>query len=386
MIPKNYRYITFILLIYASVLNVWCLEHDWHMVKKEPIEDRKVCTYPEPHKTIRALYGRSTLKNSLSPYPSIKVIPFAMSTWLNYGCYAPQDSQSIALGFNQSPYGQIWNVSNSIPRITEDIGGRIASYGPLDTLWTLAYTNDGAHILNAGTGNIQLWNRTSKEVMLAVQNPDDKQQEPQSLYSAFFNLDSTRIVGTYFESNMGIWDSQSGNLIQNITEPTTTINQARYDNSANIIIAAGNDGFTRRYDTRSGNCIDKYVGFGYMLAARAIDDNRFVATGWPDPSNTYDQEPPNVLVYDIRNKSAMPLTGHAGPVTCVAISPDQKTIITGGADATVRFWNTATGKPLTVGIGHTSIVNSIEFDSTGNKAISTSCDSTAQEWLTPTNH
>ena len=103
----------------------------------------------------------------------------------------------------------------------------------------------------------------------------------------FFNPDTSKIVGTCFQSNIGIWDTPSGQLVQNITEPTTTINQAHFNNnSGNIIIAAGQDGFTRMYDARTGKLTKLLTGFGYTLAAQQIDDNRIVSTFWPNPNNT----------------------------------------------------------------------------------------------------
>ena len=36
-----------------------------------------------------------------------------------------------------------------------------------------------------------------------------------------------------------------------------------------------------------------------------------------------------------------PLTGHTGPVTSVAFSPDSTTLATGSADHTVRLWDVA---------------------------------------------
>src|SRR5262249_26664416 len=40
------------------------------------------------------------------------------------------------------------------------------------------------------------------------------------------------------------------------------------------------------------------------------------------------------------------LVGHKDKVLCVAISPDGRHIVTGGADATVRVWEVGTSKPL----------------------------------------
>jgi WD40 repeat protein len=39
-------------------------------------------------------------------------------------------------------------------------------------------------------------------------------------------------------------------------------------------------------------------------------------------------------------------SGHAGQVNCVAVTPDGKHALTGGLDATLRLWDTATGKEV----------------------------------------
>ena len=41
-------------------------------------------------------------------------------------------------------------------------------------------------------------------------------------------------------------------------------------------------------------------------------------------------------------------SGHAGPVTCLAATPDGSRFVTGGSDRTARVWETATGKSLAV--------------------------------------
>jgi dipeptidyl aminopeptidase/acylaminoacyl peptidase len=54
-------------------------------------------------------------------------------------------------------------------------------------------------------------------------------------------------------------------------------------------------------------------------------------------------------------------TGHEGAVHCAALSPDGKTLLSGGYDKTVRVWSAQTGKNLHIFRGLKGRVNSITF-------------------------
>ena len=73
-------------------------------------------------------------------------------------------------------------------------------------------------------------------------------------------------------------------------------------------------------------------------------------------------------------------TGHSGSVESIAISPDGKFALSGGADATVRLWDAATGKELRTFAGHTSIVEAVGFSPNGRFAVSGSNDATVRLW------
>ncbi|MEA5569912.1 WD40 repeat domain-containing protein [Calothrix sp. UHCC 0171] len=60
------------------------------------------------------------------------------------------------------------------------------------------------------------------------------------------------------------------------------------------------------------------------------------------------------------------LTGHSEKVTSVVISPDGKSIISGGADKTVKVWNIHTGKILRTITGHTGEISSVAVSPDGN--------------------
>ena len=69
-----------------------------------------------------------------------------------------------------------------------------------------------------------------------------------------------------------------------------------------------------------------------------------------------------------------PLTGHTGPVTSVAFSPDGKRIVSGSGDKTVRVWDAATGQPVGAPLtGHTDSVTSVAFSPDGQRIVSGSC-------------
>ena len=53
----------------------------------------------------------------------------------------------------------------------------------------------------------------------------------------------------------------------------------------------------------------------------------------------------------------------------MAFSPDGKTVITGSADKTARFWDAATGRPLGQPLTHQGEVNAVAFSPDGKTVI-----------------
>jgi WD40 repeat protein len=53
--------------------------------------------------------------------------------------------------------------------------------------------------------------------------------------------------------------------------------------------------------------------------------------------------------------------GHSMWVRSVAISPDNKYIVSGSDDDTIRLWDVKSGKEIRTFIGHTDYVTSVSF-------------------------
>ena len=74
------------------------------------------------------------------------------------------------------------------------------------------------------------------------------------------------------------------------------------------------------------------------------------------------------------------LKGHEGWVTTVAFSPDDKWIVSGGEDKTIRIWDSHTGKQIRVFEGHSAALSSVAVCPDGKKIVSGGRDLTLKIW------
>ena len=69
-----------------------------------------------------------------------------------------------------------------------------------------------------------------------------------------------------------------------------------------------------------------------------------------------------------------------GLVWAVAVSPDRKTVVTGGDDRTARLWDVATGKQLGPALQHQGAVRHVAFGPDGKTIVTRSDDNTVRLW------
>ncbi|KAF9471554.1 hypothetical protein BDN70DRAFT_819840 [Pholiota conissans] len=105
-------------------------------------------------------------------------------------------------------------------------------------------------------------------------------------------------------------------------------------------------------------------------------DNRWIVSGSDDHT---------VRVWDASTGEELKvLEGHSNPVWSVAFSSDKKWIISGSGDQTVRVWDASTGEEMKVLEGHSDWVSSVAFSSNNKCIVSSSRDWTVRVWDTLT--
>jgi WD40 repeat protein/tRNA A-37 threonylcarbamoyl transferase component Bud32 len=111
---------------------------------------------------------------------------------------------------------------------------------------------------------------------------------------------------------------------------------------------------------------------GAVLSLAFADDGKTLVSAGADET---------VRVWDIeQQKQLRVLTGHKGPVWSVAITRHGKYIASGGEDKTVRLWYTDTGKERTILSGHQDAVRAVAFTHDARGLASAGLDRTAREW------
>lgn len=67
-------------------------------------------------------------------------------------------------------------------------------------------------------------------------------------------------------------------------------------------------------------------------------------------------------------------------VWTIALSPDEKKVVSGSEDGGVRLWDIDTGKLIAKWTGHTNTVVSVCWSRDGHRVVSGSEDETARQW------
>ena len=160
---------------------------------------------------------------------------------------------------------------------------------------------------------------------------------------------------------------------------TNTVNSASFSPDGTKIVSASSDETIRIWDAETGKQIGgPLTGHtGYVLSASFSPDGKRIVSASLDKS---------IRIWDAETGKQIgePLKGHTDDVNFVSFSPDGKKIVSALDDETIRIWDAETGKqigePLT---GHTESVRSVSFSPDGTKIVSASWDETIRIWEYP---
>lgn len=111
---------------------------------------------------------------------------------------------------------------------------------------------------------------------------------------------------------------------------------------------------------------------GWVTSVAVNPDNRWVVSGSRDRT---------VKIWDLeKGTCGMTLKGHNNQVNSVTITPDGQRILSGSNDRTIRIWNMLTDQCVGVLKGHAHFVKSVVVLADNKRALSGSTDQTIKLW------
>jgi WD40 repeat protein len=230
------------------------------------------------------------------------------------------DGKTLAFGGEEGTF-TLWDLATSNARwIHRDLPGAVQS---------LAVSPDGRLIATAGPdGTTRVWDaRTGKEVFQPKLDAD-------LAASVAFSPDGKRLAFGTSKGGVKVMDTTTSKILFVFQDQTIPVTGVAFSPDGKVLAEA--NGFAVFLDGSTGKALRKLA------------------------------------------------EGQRDGVRCLAFSPDGKTLATGGADRTIKVWETATGKELFILRGHTAGINGLAFSPDGKRLASASDDHTVKLWDTAT--
>lgn len=144
------------------------------------------------------------------------------------------------------------------------------------------------------------------------------------------------------------------------------------DEKKNRLISGGGDNYTKVWQVGTWKRLYEFQDHkDDVHGIASTEDGQTFITGGDDAQ---------VLVREVFTGKISELKGHTAQVTSVVKTPDEKRILTGSRDETIRVWDLKKLQEIAVLQGHTEDVLHLAINSSGKHVASASYDGTVRVW------
>jgi WD40 repeat protein len=240
--------------------------------------------------------------------------------------------------------------------------------GHTESLESARFSYDGSKVVTAARDNTaRVWNATSGKELLILRGHTNK------IDFATFSPDDSQIITVSRGGTARLWDASSGETIYKLEGHTSRIDHAAFSPDGTRIVTASRDNTARVWETDSGKLLHILEGHtgDVRYAAFSPDGRRIVTASYDKTAKVWDVQ---------RGQLILTLLGHSNNVNYATFSRNGGLIATASRDSTAKIYDSGNGKLLYTLAGHTNDVRYVGFSPDGTRIVTASRDTTAKLW------
>ncbi|KAK4501315.1 hypothetical protein PRZ48_007123 [Zasmidium cellare] len=192
---------------------------------------------------------------------------------------------------------------------------------------------------SSALGQLLVWEWQSESYILKQQGHFD------SMNTLTYSPSGDRVITCADDGKIKVWDTTSGFCIVTFTEHTSGVTACEFAKRGNVLFTASLDGSVRAFDLIRYRCFRTFTAPKRLsFSSIAVDPSgEVVAAGSLDDFDVH--------IWSVQTGQLLDqLSGHEGPVSSLAFSATDGSLVSGSWDRTVRIWSvfgrTQTSEPL----------------------------------------